>query len=58
MTGLTSPETPIKVVVWGENRHEQVEQKVRDLYPNGMHNTIKEGIEENLGSGVGQHRDP
>jgi trehalose utilization protein len=52
MTEIISPETPIKVVVWGENRHEQVEQKVRDLYPAGMHTTIKEGIEENLGAGV------
>ncbi|WP_237759942.1 ThuA domain-containing protein [Arthrobacter alpinus] len=50
MSGITSPVTPIKVVVWGENRHEQVEQKVRDIYPNGMHTTIKEGIEENLGA--------
>ncbi|KJQ53450.1 ThuA domain-containing protein [Microbacterium sp. SA39] len=49
MTGTTTPEYPIRVVVWGENRHEQVEQKVRDIYPLGMHTTIKEGIEENLG---------
>ena len=44
-----APEHPIRVVVWGENRHEQVQQNVRDLYPDGMHTTIKEGIEENLG---------
>lgn len=49
MSGTTTPEHPIRVVVWGENRHEQVEQKVRDIYPSGMHTTIKEGIEENLG---------
>lgn len=52
MSGITNTETPINVVVWGENRHEQVEQSVRDIYPNGMHTTIKEGIEENLGSDV------
>lgn len=49
MTAATTYEKPIRVVVWGENRHEQVEQKVRDIYPHGMHSTIKEGIEENLG---------
>lgn len=45
----TQPTSPIRVVVWGENRHEQVQEEVRALYPQGMHTTIKEGIEENLG---------
>ncbi|MCW4457101.1 ThuA domain-containing protein [Microbacterium sp. MPKO10] len=49
MSGITTPEYPINVVVWGENRHEQVQQNVRDIYPDGMHATIKEGIEKNLG---------
>lgn len=49
MSGITTPDYPINVVVWGENRHEQVQQNVRDIYPDGMHTTIKEGIEENLG---------
>lgn len=40
---------PLRVLVWGENRHEKIEEKVRIIYPNGMHTTIKEGIEENLG---------
>jgi trehalose utilization protein len=39
----------VRVLVWGENRHEQIEQHVRDRYPNGMHTTIAEGIIENLG---------
>ncbi|AQP48834.1 trehalose utilization protein ThuA [Tessaracoccus aquimaris] len=43
---------PIRVIVWGENRHEQVEEKVRAIYPTGMHTTIKEGIEEYLGDGA------
>lgn len=47
VTDITS-EQPIRIVVWGENRHEQVDQNVRDIYPEGMHTTIKEGIEENL----------
>jgi trehalose utilization protein len=41
---------PIRVLVWGENRHEQREPHVAEIYPNGMHTTIKEGIEENLGT--------
>ena len=31
---------PIRVLVWGENRHEQVNPVVRGIYPDGMHNTI------------------
>jgi trehalose utilization protein len=45
-------ENPIRVVVWGENRHEQLEPHVAEIYPDGMHNAIKSGIEENLGSRV------
>jgi trehalose utilization protein len=41
---------PIRVLVWGENRHEQREPHVAEIYPKGMHTTIKEGIEENLGA--------
>ncbi|HTL40669.1 MAG TPA: ThuA domain-containing protein [Pseudolysinimonas sp.] len=40
---------PLRVVVWGENRHEQVEPAVAKRYPTGMHQTIREGIEEFLG---------
>lgn len=43
--------TPIRVVVWGENRHEQMQQNVRDIYPEGMHAAIADGIRENLGDG-------
>src|SRR5438874_3022665 len=38
----------IRVLVWGENRHEQVEPHVREIYPDGMHSTIAAGIAENL----------
>lgn len=30
----------IKAVVWGENVHEQTNQIVADLYPDGMHGAI------------------
>ncbi|WP_460518291.1 ThuA domain-containing protein [Humibacter antri] len=48
----TTASAPLRVVVWGENRHEQVEQHVAELYPDGMHNAIRAGIEENLGDSV------
>jgi trehalose utilization protein len=46
---MTENHTPLRVTVWGENRHEQDQPHVAELYPDGMHNTIREGIEENLG---------
>ncbi|GAA2093641.1 trehalose utilization protein ThuA [Microlunatus panaciterrae] len=48
---MSSPE-PIRVLIWGENRHEQIEEHVAAIYPDGMHTTIQQGIEENLGSTV------
>jgi trehalose utilization protein len=38
------------VVVWGENRHEQIDPHVRDLYPDGMHTTIADGLRTVLGA--------
>ncbi|PLS14797.1 trehalose utilization protein ThuA [Bacillus sp. M6-12] len=32
----------LKVIVWNENRHEQKNPVVRDIYPNGIHGTIAE----------------
>ena len=46
---MSDSSTPIRVLVWGENRHEQIEEKVRAIYPDGMHTTIAAGITENLG---------
>ncbi|MDN3238264.1 ThuA domain-containing protein [Glycomyces tritici] len=40
---------PIRVVVWGENRHEQVEASVAERYPDGMHGAIAKGVGEWLG---------
>ena len=42
-------ETPIRVTVWGEYRHERSEEHVASIYPDGMHVTIAAGIAENLG---------
>lgn len=51
---MTSTPTaaPLRVTVWGENRHEQRDQRVRDHYPEGMHSAIRDGIVENLGENV------
>jgi trehalose utilization protein len=43
------PSDQVRVLVWGENRHEQIEPHVAAIYPDGMHNTIATGISENLG---------
>ena len=40
---------PIRILVWGENRHEQIEPHVAAIYPEGMHTTIAQGIAETLG---------
>lgn len=40
----------LRAVVWGENRHEQIDQYVRDIYPEGMHEAIAEGVRGFLGS--------
>jgi trehalose utilization protein len=39
----------IRVTVWGENLHEKQHEKVRAIYPDGMHNTIAAGLRAHLG---------
>ena len=46
----TADISTLRVLVWGENRHEQVQPHVRAIYPDGMHATIAEGISKNLPS--------
>lgn len=46
---MTSTEA-LRVVVWGEHRHEKVDANVAAIYPDGMHETIAAGVRENLGS--------
>lgn len=43
---------PMRVVVWGENRHEQFNDKVREIYPDGMHHTIARALRSLLGEQV------
>ncbi|TDF96166.1 ThuA domain-containing protein [Paenibacillus piri] len=36
---------PIRVTIWNEFRHEQTNEKVRAIYPEGIHRAIGEGIQ-------------
>ena len=35
---------PLRVTVWNENRHEQIHDEVKKIYPNGMHNVIAHAL--------------
>jgi trehalose utilization protein len=35
----------IRVTIWNEYRHEQSNEQVRSIYPNGIHHAIGEGLE-------------
>lgn len=37
---------PIRVTVWNENRHEQKDERVQKIYPEGMHGAIAGFLEE------------
>ena len=50
MNASMSTAVSLRVLVWGENRHEKRDANVAKIYPDGMHTTIREGIEEHLGS--------
>lgn len=45
---MNTSESNIRVVVWGENRHEVTDDAVAARYPQGMHGAIAAGIRENL----------
>ena len=40
------PQQRLRVLVWGENIHEQENPIVREVYPEGMHNVIADGVAE------------
>jgi len=39
----------IKTIVWGENVHEQTNETVAELYPNGMHRCIADALNSSSG---------
>ena len=43
---------PINVTVWNENRHEQRHERIRAIYPNGIHGAIAEYLQEQPGLNV------
>lgn len=42
----------LRVLVWGENIHEQRDESVRAIYPHGMHETIAAALRKRLGPGA------
>lgn len=40
----------LRITVYGENRHEKVDPRVQENYPEGMHTTIARGLESTLGA--------
>ncbi|MGI6536861.1 MAG: ThuA domain-containing protein [Caldicoprobacterales bacterium] len=44
---------PIKVTVWNEYRHERKNEKVKEIYPNGMHAVIAEFLNKEDGINAG-----
>jgi len=45
-------DSPIRVTVWHEHRHEKTSEAVAKVYPQGMHTVMKDAIEEQLGQSV------
>src|SRR5947209_2079577 len=45
-------EPPVRVTVWGEHIHDRQDERVRAVYPEGMHETIAAGLREHLGEAV------
>ena len=37
----------IKVTVWNEGRHEKSNKAAQEMYPNGIHGTVKAFLEKN-----------
>jgi len=52
LTSQNTSNSPIRVTVWGENVHERRDDKVRAVYPEGMHEAIAAGLREQLGTDV------
>ncbi|WP_152351558.1 ThuA domain-containing protein [Brachybacterium subflavum] len=40
----------LRITVFGENRHEKVDERVQELYPEGMHTTIAGALTSTLGA--------
>jgi trehalose utilization protein len=49
---MPAPTSPIRVTVWNEYKHEVENEKIKAIYPQGMHHVMADGIRENLGEQV------
>ncbi len=52
MSEHVSPTDPLRVLVWGENRHERTDETVAARYPHGMHGAVAAGVQEHLRDAV------
>lgn len=43
---------PIRVTIWNEFRHEKTNARVKELYPDGMHETIAAHLRKSAGGGL------
>ncbi|MDP7399052.1 MAG: ThuA domain-containing protein [Lentisphaeria bacterium] len=43
---------PIRVTIWNEFRHEKTNETIRNIYPDGIHNTIGAAVKQRLGDAV------
>lgn len=43
---------PLRILVWNENIHDRSDERVRVLYPDGIHGAIANGLTERLGDAV------
>lgn len=44
-------DSPIRVTVWNEGVHELSDARIAEIYPNGIHNAIGDGLRERLPAG-------
>src|SRR5262245_34927618 len=42
----------IRITVWNEGRHEKKNEKIRAVYPDGIHGAISQGLVQALGDQV------
>ena len=47
-----APDAPIRVTVWGENIEDRDDERVRAIYPHGMHEAIADGLRQKLGDRI------
>jgi trehalose utilization protein len=49
---MSNTNAPIRVTVWNEYRHEREHEAVAKIYPGGIHATIAQGLQDQLGQRV------